>query len=469
MDSAPFDAQAATGEHSPPQQIAADTAQPLLTARILGTFLRATSPPPDVTTFLDQQCHFQLPQDDMLGRSFHHRVSQIGLPANQSHGAQARLCGAAIRASETLLYRAARHIFDNVAPELVRYWTQSEDTLPKIYRAAKALLATSRPQAAGTPIPLSTTSRGACIGLTWNRSRTPYCHFMPEAALLVNLIVKCAAAADPTLAFTTIQVNQQLRSKLHTDSNSLGPSMVIHIGPYTGGWTWVYSTGCGDFILPSAWHHLDGKTPHASNPFFGDRISLVLFSHKAANMPNAAPALAQTRQLGICPPPTRHLRRLATTGNAECGCTLAAYNQYSQIFEHVADAMVLPTTTVFDRVTFTPSDPTPKYPIPALIVIRLILVACLVEPGSPHAQPTNRAMPILLDHHIPHHAGPTFRMTGLSPHAPSWEPNCAPTPTGATPDTPSNNLRTHNHTPTLPHAPLPPPIPDNNCVAAPRR
>ena len=64
-----------------------------------------------------------------------------------------------------------------------------------------------------------------------------------DLCLKLNLFMKTFA---PRFRYTTIQLNFGYASKLHVDSNNLGPSMIIALGKFDGGRLWIHDVNGND-------------------------------------------------------------------------------------------------------------------------------------------------------------------------------------------------------------------------------
>ena len=91
------------------------------------------------------------------------------------------------------------------------------------------------------------------------------------------------------LPFSTMQINVGLRPKPHRDAASVGASLTVSLGPFTGGLLWQASTQqptvfVNDvaFLPPWTWNAMDGVCLHGSTPHHGQRCSLVLFTHEVS-------------------------------------------------------------------------------------------------------------------------------------------------------------------------------------------
>ena len=96
---------------------------------------------------------------------------------------------------------------------------------------------------------------------------------------LTELLCVLAKHEIPGFEFTSIQVNKNYASALHTDGRDAGASQIIGFGNYIGGKLWIANgENSGHAIdIKNRWFQFDGTTPHAVFPFEGDRYSLVYF------------------------------------------------------------------------------------------------------------------------------------------------------------------------------------------------
>ena len=85
--------------------------------------------------------------------------------------------------------------------------------------------------------------------------------------------------------YISIQIYLSCQAAVHVDSNNQGPPWPIALGDFVGGalWLWLEEHARGAFIgTRDEWARIDGALPHAVAPFEGERFSLVLFTHCAA-------------------------------------------------------------------------------------------------------------------------------------------------------------------------------------------
>ena len=94
------------------------------------------------------------------------------------------------------------------------------------------------------------------------------------------------------------------RARLHADMSNKGPSMVMVTGPGEAGWLWQYK-GLGEACQvfgKDAWVLTDGNLPHLVMPFAGERVSIVVFTHAAADDPKAKHLEEECEMLGFKTP-----------------------------------------------------------------------------------------------------------------------------------------------------------------------
>eukprot|EP00438_Fugacium_kawagutii_P025630 Skav209733 [mRNA] locus=scaffold528:584647:592496:- [translate_table: standard] len=119
---------------------------------------------------------------------------------------------------------------------------------------------------------------------------------------LVRLLTSFARNFHPDFEFTSIQVNKNYASRPHVDKNNLGDSLIIGLGDYTDGGIWVHdpagnvsfelqediscmyhyeasATYNGTFLdIHDKWVHFNGNRLHFTQPFQGDRYTLVYYT-----------------------------------------------------------------------------------------------------------------------------------------------------------------------------------------------
>jgi hypothetical protein len=95
--------------------------------------------------------------------------------------------------------------------------------------------------------------------------------------ICMNEIVK---KLFPGRRWSSLQVNYNTVSQEHCDSNNRGTSLIVTVGDYTGG-----SFVLGDQVQDTYGKlvEFDGKTPHSSEPFQGNRYSVIAFDHKSSH------------------------------------------------------------------------------------------------------------------------------------------------------------------------------------------
>ena len=203
----------------------------------------------------------------------------------------------AVRKATTLLYQASLAIYMKHGADLMQYWTTSPDPFPVLYRCLSTVQWPILKRADGISSKGSP-ARGCCFGLSRGNSPNPYCHAPEKYHALIHQIITSAARDHPLFRFTTIQINVDLSAALHADCANIGPSLVLAIGPHTGGNLWVFNSAEGTTIDLSKWSLTNGRLPHTSLPHAGKRMSIVLFTHAATMSNNASSAIAETAVAG---------------------------------------------------------------------------------------------------------------------------------------------------------------------------
>ena len=95
--------------------------------------------------------------------------------------------------------------------------------------------------------------------------------------ICMNEIVK---KLFPGRRWSSLQVNYNTVSQEHCDANNRGTSLIVTLGDYIGG-----SFVLGDQVQDTYGKlvEFDGKTPHSSEPFQGNRYSVIAFDHKSSH------------------------------------------------------------------------------------------------------------------------------------------------------------------------------------------
>ena len=119
---------------------------------------------------------------------------------------------------------------------------------------------------------------GMCLGYVirysqgWKRSK-----WSARYHELSRLLCRFAAERFPNFRFSSIQVNSGA-SALHVDRGNRGPSLIMSLGEHVGGDLWQYpgtQLRVKDRLVPC-----EGRLPHITLPFEGERYSLVYFNMK---------------------------------------------------------------------------------------------------------------------------------------------------------------------------------------------
>ena len=178
-----------------------------------------------------------------------------------------------------------------------QWWSSSPEPTATLYRA---ILDMDLPYLVRTQVRRenqSSSVRGACFGA----SRTPRSadktpsrlafktklnkgnDQLVQSALL--MIVSSIAKAAPGFRFSSVQINQGPRAAMHMDTANVGPSLFCELGPFVGGGLWecgAASVGAPKFLVGDSWQSSDGRRPHVTAPFHGERVSIIAFTSDAA-------------------------------------------------------------------------------------------------------------------------------------------------------------------------------------------
>lgn len=168
----------------------------------------------------------------------------------------------------------------------------------------------------------STRVLGMCLGVTshWTKGAkiSAATRWRPSTT---SLLCRFAKQELPDFEFSSIQVNKDYKAAMHVDKNNLGPSFIIGLGDYSGGWLWLDNGSKLGYAknIRNKWFKFDGRKPHCVTPFSGRRYTLVFFTY---SNPKMATALSQKEQA--------YLRQLGFPLPKEVCCQIAS--QPSRIY-----------------------------------------------------------------------------------------------------------------------------------------
>jgi hypothetical protein len=118
---------------------------------------------------------------------------------------------------------------------------------------------------------------------------------------LSRLLVRFVRERYPDFRFSSIQVNKG-SSALHVDTLNHGPSLIVALGEHVGGDLWQFP---GTRLkIRNRIQVCDGRLPHITLPYEGERYSLVFFNMKNVSRPGpSADRLRILRACGFRRPP----------------------------------------------------------------------------------------------------------------------------------------------------------------------
>ena len=84
---------------------------------------------------------------------------------------------------------------------------------------------------------------GNCFGIRCGASRRPYLpETPPEAQKVIREIAAQLAKIDPLFQFSALQVNRNLRCRMHVDQHNVGQAYIITLGLALAGNTYFSSS-----------------------------------------------------------------------------------------------------------------------------------------------------------------------------------------------------------------------------------
>jgi hypothetical protein len=143
---------------------------------------------------------------------------------------------------------------------------------------------------------------GMCLGVVNARANgIVVSSFALDRPRLTELLARFARQYVPGFQFTSIQVNKNYMSAMHTDKNNLGNSYIVGVGDYTDGALWVH--GQDDVQCHDKWVQFDGNLPHCTLPYTGTRYTLIYFSNQSYELLGSShlkrSQAGQTRGTGV--------------------------------------------------------------------------------------------------------------------------------------------------------------------------
>ena len=124
-------------------------------------------------------------------------------------------------------------------------------------------------------------ARQTVFGMTYYRGSFQASCYTKKYPHVMTLFKEFIKSHYPQFEFKSVYVNRNTVCKKHLDSKNSGTSLLVGLGPYTGGETLLYDKDGVEskFCINSNSLIFDGsKIPHSSEPFAGTRYSLVFFN-----------------------------------------------------------------------------------------------------------------------------------------------------------------------------------------------
>jgi hypothetical protein len=141
---------------------------------------------------------------------------------------------------------------------------------------------------------------GRHLGFFFAATRAPICPRFTEADVAFVVALKEALSAERHAgSWTSVQINMDLRCKIHTDMSCEGPSFFIALGPFQGG---QLVECCATGIGVCSNHKVvvqDARNPHYTLPFAGKRVAIVAYTHCASRAVGVEGLRREARRSGI--------------------------------------------------------------------------------------------------------------------------------------------------------------------------
>ena len=124
-------------------------------------------------------------------------------------------------------------------------------------------------------------ARQTSFGSSYYRGKKNISLYTKKYPWILPLFKEFINSHYPDFQFSSVYVNRNVVCKKHLDSKNVGESLLVGVGPYTGGQTTLY---IGKADKPKKFHIKSqslifngSEIPHKSDKFKGTRYSLVFF------------------------------------------------------------------------------------------------------------------------------------------------------------------------------------------------
>lgn len=124
-------------------------------------------------------------------------------------------------------------------------------------------------------------ARQTVFGMTYYRGSFQVSSYSKKYPHVMTLFKDFVKSHNPGFEFKSVYVNRNTVCKKHFDSKNTGISLLVGLGPYTGGETVLYNKDDIPEKFNINTHSLvfnGSKIPHSSEPFEGTRYSLIFFN-----------------------------------------------------------------------------------------------------------------------------------------------------------------------------------------------
>ena len=170
------------------------------------------------------------------------------------------------------------------------YWDNANGPAPNLYRLLLTMdmPPTTRLNVKGGG---AEKSKGRHLGLYQVGTAKPICTVPIEYEQVLAAIVALIQEHYPGRKFTTVQLNDGLTAKAHTDRNCFGMSLIMTLWPVTGGEFWhngTNQTGSGVWGTTETWLEFNGKTAHSSMPCYGRKFAVIAYTNSSITHPERA-------------------------------------------------------------------------------------------------------------------------------------------------------------------------------------
>jgi hypothetical protein len=247
--------------------------------------------------------------------------------------------------------------------------------------------------------------QGNCFGITRSPTGDLACKSGSHAdQRAIRAVMDSLLAQHPLFRCTSLQVNRGLRAALHIDNANLGISAFAELGPFSGGGLWSAEGNSQSVLAGGAWQLCNGRVPHCTLPFIGERISLIAFCNDASLQLFDGPGAEVMKKAQCLGFPMPSLGSLCeATTSCQVVSLAEGVDQYAQMCEIITTLSSQPADELVSGLRPICGDESPSAGekqirataslLPAKVLLFLLSVASLLGGAASAAQRPSAPLP----------------------------------------------------------------------------